>query len=164
MSDIPIALYSEILVLTKTTNLTIQISHYKWVNYFNIFKSTFSDRYTGIAKGGFLRFSYDDACKFLTILENIPENPDIAEYGMISDYKVFTWTHNGHGNFQIRQWVVSQKYEGFGKQWISISLDKLSDFKAITRRVISFFHDNQDTTNPSTPSLYDPENIDSYFL
>ena len=132
-------IYSKTFDISKSGSITIQISKFNGKDLLNIYKSTFSEKYTGIAKDSSIAFASDQYLDLLNIVESIPMDYEIKEYGQIGKYKVYVSTFNGNNSFQIREWVESETYTGYWKKWVSFSMEKISDFKEALTDVTSHF-------------------------
>jgi hypothetical protein len=132
-------IYSKTLEITKTGSITVQISKFNDKNLLNIYKSTFSERYTGIAKDGSIAFSSDQYKDLLDIIESIPTDYEIKEYGQVWKYKVYISIFNGNASFQIREWVETDTYTGYGKKWVSFSMEKFHEFRIHFTHVSNHF-------------------------
>ena len=90
--------------ITKTNSITIQISNFKWKDLLNIYKSTFSDRYTWIVKNNSIAFQveqlellkeiimvyeYNNSIKLMTLPKDIKF--DSAPYKLPENYE---WVEN----------------------------------------------------------------------
>ena len=78
-----IIIYSKTFEITKSGSITIQISKFNGKDLLNIYKSTFSEKYTGIAKDSSIAFSNDQYKDLLNIIESIPADYEIKEYGQV---------------------------------------------------------------------------------
>lgn len=67
-----IIIYSKTFDISKSGSITVQISKFNNKDLLNIFKSTFSERYTGIAKDGSIAFSSEQYLELLNVVESIP--------------------------------------------------------------------------------------------
>jgi hypothetical protein len=76
-------IYSKTFDITKSGSITIQISKFNGKDLLNIYKSTFSEKYTGIAKDSSIAFSSDQYLDLLKSVESIPTDYEIKEYGYI---------------------------------------------------------------------------------
>ncbi len=132
-------IYSKTFDITKSGSITIQVSKFNGKDLLNIYKSTFSEKYTGIAKDSSIAFSSDQYLDLLKSVESIPTDYEIKEYGHIWKYKVYVSVFNGNNSFQIREWVESETYTGYWKKWVSFSMDKISDFQETLSDVSSHF-------------------------
>lgn len=164
MSDSTV-IYSKTFEITKSGSITIQISKFNGKDLLNIYKSTFSEKYTGIAKDSSIAFSNDQYKDLLNIIESIPADYEIKEYGQVWKYKIYTSVFNGNNSFQIREWVESETYTGYGKKWVSFSMEKFSDFKISFLDVCSHFEKylQWDTTIQKQEKITSDSDIESYF-
>ena len=126
--------------ITKTNSITIQISNFKWKDLLNIYKSTFSDRYTWIVKNNSIAFQVDQLDSLKEIIKSISWDNEIKEYWNIWKYKIFTSTYKWNNSFQIREWVESESYTWYWKKWVSIPMIKFDDFKMNFNEVIEYFN------------------------
>lgn len=133
-------IYTKTFEITKSNSITIQISNFKWKDWLNIYKSSFSDRYTGIVKNNSIAFSLENSQMLFEIIKNIWSDYELKEYWQIGRYKVFISNYNGNNNFQIREWVISDSYTWFWKKWISISIEKIKEFKENFEIVLDEFN------------------------
>ena len=160
-----IIIYSKTFEITKSGSITIQISKFNGKDLLNIYKSTFSEKYTGIAKDSSIAFSSDQYMDLLNIIESIPADYEIKEYGQVWKYKIYTSVFNGNNSFQIREWVESETYTGYGKKWVSFSMEKFDDFKISFVDVCSHFEKylQWDTTIQKQQKTTSDSDIESYF-
>ncbi|EKD44442.1 MAG: hypothetical protein ACD_71C00130G0004 [uncultured bacterium (gcode 4)] len=157
-------IYSKTFDISKSGSITIQISKFNGKDLLNIYKSTFSEKYTGIAKDSSIAFASDQYLDLLNIVESIPMDYEIKECGQIGKYKVYVSTFNGNNSFQIREWVESETYTGYGKKWVSFSMEKISDFKEALTDVTSHFKQylNGELVQKEQKTTSDTD-IESYF-
>ena len=132
-------IYSETFDITKTNSITIQISNFKWKDLLNIYKSTFSDRYTWIVKNNSIAFQVDQLEWLKEIILNILWNNEIKEYWEVWKYKIYISTFKWKNSFQIREWVESETYIWYWKKGVSIPMEKFEIFKNDLLKVLNYF-------------------------
>jgi len=150
--------------ITKTNSITIQISNFKWKDLLNIYKSTFSDRYTWIIKNNSIAFQVEQLELLKEIIWNISWNNEIKEYWEVWKYKIYISTYKWNNSFQIREWVESESYTWYWKKWVSIPMTKFDEFRENFNEVIEYFNKylNWEIKVEAKKEL-DDEEIESYF-
>lgn len=101
---------SESFALTKTGNLTVDIATWQEILFLRIYRSAYSERYTGGVKGAFIVFKAESVAHLVSVVASIPTEYELREYGMVGKYKVYVSTYEGSTNFQIREWFETKKY------------------------------------------------------
>lgn len=157
-------IYTKTLEITKSNSVTIQVSNFRWKDLLNIYKSSFSDRYTWIVKNNSIAFTPDQLDELKQIITDIPNDYEIKEYWIIWKYKLYISTFNWNNSFQIREWVESETYTWYGKKWVSISMNKFDEFKLALFDVLDMFekHISWDLQIEDKKELNEDE-IESYF-
>lgn len=150
--------------ITKTNSITIQISNFKWKDLLNIYKSTFSDRYTWIVKNNSIAFQVEQLELLKEIIWNISWNNEIKEHWEVWKYKIYISTYKWNNSFQIREWVESESYTWYWKKWVSIPMTKFDEFRENFNEVIEYFNKylNWEIKVEAKKEL-DDEEIESYF-
>ena len=87
-------IYTKTLEITKSNSVTIQVSNFRWKDLLNIYKSSFSDRYTWIVKNNWVAFTPDQLDELKQIITDIPNDYEIKEYWIIWKYKLYISTFN----------------------------------------------------------------------
>lgn len=129
---------------SDTNDITLEVKERKDELWLNIYKTVFSERYTGIAKDSALAFNLDQAKELDKITQTIdPGKYEIKEYGTFHKwsriFKVFISSFRGINSFQIRERVESGTYTGFGKQWISLPTHKIKELQEHLPKLIQEF-------------------------
>jgi hypothetical protein len=158
-------IFTKTLELTKSNSITIQVSNFNWKDLLNIYKSSFSDKYTWIVKNNSIAFSYDLSVSLFEIIKSIWIDYELKEYGQIWRYKVYVSNYNWNNSFQIREWVESDTYTWYGKKWVSVAIEKLEDFKSNYEIVLNEF-ENYLTNWKNKPAVITKntdDEIESYF-
>lgn len=157
-------IYTKTLEITKSNSVIIQVSNFRWKDLLNIYKSSFSDRYTWIVKNNSIAFTPDQLDELKQIITDIPNDYEIKEYWIIWKYKLYISTFNWNNSFQIREWVESENYTWYGKKWVSISMNKFDEFKLALFDVLDMFekHISWDLQIEDKKELNEDE-IESYF-
>lgn len=136
--DTPAVIHvSESFALTKTGNLTVDIATWQDTLFLRIYRTTYSDRYTGGVKGAFIAFKAESVVNLVSVVASIPTEYELREYGMVGKYKVYVSTYEGSTNFQIREWLETKKYTGFARHGVSVPVEKLSEFRSVLEKVAS---------------------------
>jgi hypothetical protein len=156
-------IYTKTFEITKSNSVTIQISNFKWKDLLNIYKSSFSDRYTWIVKNNSIAFNLDQVDDLKTIIFDIPEDYDIKDYWNIWKYKIYISTFNWNNSLQIREWVESENYTWYGKKWVSITMNKFDLFKLSLDEVIVKSHEYLNWDIEEKKQNHNDDDIDSYF-
>lgn len=132
-------IYTKTFEITKSNSVTIQISNFKWKDLLNIYKSSFSDTYTWIVKNNSIAFTPNQLEELKNIISDIPKDYEIKEYWIVWKYKLYISTFNWNNSYQIREWVESETYTWYGKKWVSISMNKIDEFKLALFEVLDMF-------------------------
>ncbi|NVP17243.1 hypothetical protein HUU51_00855 [Candidatus Gracilibacteria bacterium] len=157
-------IYTKTFEITKSNSVTIQISNFKGKDLLNIYKSSFSDTYTGIVKNNSIAFTPDQLEELKNIISDIPKDYEIKEYGMVGKYKLYISTFNGNNSFQIREWVESETYTGYGKKGVSISMNKFDEFKLALFEVLDMFEKYlKGDLQLDSKKVANDDEIESYF-
>lgn len=80
-------IYSKTFDITKSNSLTIQISNFKWKDLLNIFKSSFSDRYTWIVKNNSIAFQVEQLEELNNVISEISWDNEIKEFWDVENIK-----------------------------------------------------------------------------
>lgn len=157
-------IYTKTFDITKTNSITIQVSNFKWKDLLNIYKSTFSDRYTWIVKNNSIAFQVEQLELLKEIIWNISWDNEIKEFWEVWKYKIYISTYKWNNSFQIREWVESEFYTWYWKKWVSIPMNKFDEFKENFNEVIEYFNKylNWEIKVEEKKELDDDE-IESYF-
>lgn len=157
-------IYTKTFEITKSNNVTIQVSNFKWKDLLNIYKSSFSDTYTWIVKNNSIAFNTNQLEELKNIISDIPKDYEIKEYWIVWKYKLYISTFNWNNSFQIREWVESETYTWYGKKWVSISMNKFDELKLALFDVLDMFekHISWDLQIEDKKELNEDE-IESYF-
>lgn len=73
-------IYTKTFELTKSNSVTIKISNFKWKDLLNIYKSSFSDRYTWIVKNNSIAFQVVQLETLKDMIWNISWENEINKY------------------------------------------------------------------------------------
>lgn len=132
--------------VSDTNDITLEVHERKEEFWLNIYKTVFSDRYTGVAKDNALAFSFDQAKELNNIIQSIDAgNYELRDYGEFQKwykvFKIYVSSFRGVNSLQVREWVDSNNYTGYGKQWISIPAHKIKELQGHLNVLIKEFTD-----------------------
>ena len=102
-----------------------------------------------ISKGpSSLVFNHQETEQLNAIVQSIDAgNYTLKEYGIVKKwsevYKVLLSEFRGIKSFQIRQWLVSPTYTGFGKLGVSLPTYKIKELQQHLRTVLQEFEEPQ---------------------
>ncbi|MDD4151820.1 MAG: PC4/YdbC family ssDNA-binding protein, partial [Candidatus Gracilibacteria bacterium] len=98
------------------------------------------------------------------IISDIPKDYEIKEYGIVGKYKLYISTYNGNNSFQIREWVETETYTGYGKKGVSISMNKFDEFKLALSNVLDMFEKHMSgNLQLEEKKVVNEDEIESYF-
>lgn len=120
--------------VSDSSDITLEVKERKGELWFSIFKGVFSDRFVGIAKDSALAFNLEQAEGLNTIIQTIDAGKyDIREYGELQKgrkvFKIYINSFKGKNSLQIRERVESPTYTGYGKQGVSLPVDKIGELQ-----------------------------------
>ena len=157
-------IYTKTFDITKTNSITLQISNFKGRDLLNIYKSTFSDRYTWIVKNNSIAFLTEQLEKLKEIIWNISWENEIKEFGIVWKYKIYISTFKWSNSFQIREWVESESYTWFWKKGVSIPMTKFDIFRNDLNDTIEYFNSyTKWDIKIEVKQKPNEDDIDSYF-